>query len=151
MKAARGAALAELDFALKQAEVLALTTDEQKELRFRTCIAMAERARGGGNSATAHSIHDALRVAETPFGLLHNRDWIERARSAGARAITACRDHGPPRCSCWRYTRELLHDIRRTYGDRSPEGWAAIRLWEALEELESESRRESNGDERLIV
>jgi hypothetical protein len=35
-----------------------------------------------------------------------------------------------------------LYSVGASFGKRSPEGWAAIRVWESLEELELASRPE---------
>jgi hypothetical protein len=64
---------------------------------------------------------------------------------AETKGIAACRRHTTPQCACWKSARESLYTIRESFGARSPESWAALRVWEALEEIELSSRPEHEG------
>jgi hypothetical protein len=61
---------------------------------------------------------------------------------SGSKAIAECRRHMPPHCSCWRDAREALWHIRSSFPERSPEAFAAMQVWESLEDLEFSSRPE---------
>jgi hypothetical protein len=89
-------------------------------------------------------VHD-LGYALTPFGLLADRAWFQKELKAATNAIAACRRHLPPQCSCWRDARASLYSIRESFGEKSPESWATLRVWEALEEIELSSRPERTG------
>jgi hypothetical protein len=54
---------------------------------------------------------------------------------AGTKGIVACRRHITPRCACWKSARESLYTIPESFGERSPQSWVALRVWEALEEM----------------
>ena len=84
-------------------------------------------------------IHD-LGYALTPFGLLPERTWFQTELQAETKAIAACRRHLPPDCPCWKEARENLYSVRQSFGEKSPESWAALRVWEALDEIELSPR-----------
>ena len=136
----RAASLEELTHILQH--VKGLSTGERNELALQSTIAAAERARrvpGQRHDPSARFIYD-LGYALTPFGLLHERAWFERELQAATQAIAACRRHTTPYCSCWKQARENLYDIRASFGERSPESWAALRVWETLAEIETAAR-----------
>jgi hypothetical protein len=132
----------ELQFIIDHAKELKLTPGEKNQLSVDLTCAMSQRARqveGRRDDPNSKLIHD-LGYACTPFGLLHERAWFQNELQTGTKAIAACRRHLPPECSCWREARENLYNIRASYGEKSPESWAALRVWEALGEIEMSSR-----------
>ncbi|MGB8064326.1 MAG: hypothetical protein WCF26_20730, partial [Candidatus Sulfotelmatobacter sp.] len=145
----RSATPEQLQYVIEHAKEFRLTTGERNELALQSTIAAAERARrvpGKRHDLSAQFIYD-LGYALTPFGLLHERAWFEKELQSATQAIAACRRHITPYCSCWKQARENLYDIRASFGERSPESWAAIRIWEALEEMELASRPERIGNQ----
>jgi hypothetical protein len=76
----------------------------------------------------------------TPYGLIE-REWINAQLRAGSQAIQRCKLHRPPECRCWSASRAVLWQARAN-GDKTPEGWAAARIYSFLEELELASRPE---------
>ena len=80
--------------------------------------------------------------AETPVGLLAHRIYYENLFTSGSAAISRCRNHKPPKCECWRSVRGALWGIQSHYGARSPEAFAATRIYSSLEELEVAARPE---------
>jgi hypothetical protein len=81
-----------------------------------------------------------LILVETPFGLVA-RSFVDDLLRDGSRSISRCRLHRPPNCACWSAQRALLFQASAG-GSRSPEGWAAMRIRAALEELEVSARPE---------
>jgi len=55
-------------------------------------------------------------------------------------AIARCSRHRPPLCQC-STNAEMLWSVQNRYGDRSPESYAAVEVWEAPEDIELSSRR----------
>lgn len=143
----RAATAAELEQIIGSAKDYKLTQSEREQLSLALTIqvAQARQSNGRREDPSARLIYD-LGYALTPFGLLAERAWFERELQAGTKAIAACKRHSPP-CSCWNQARENLYDIRASFGERSPESWAAIRIWEALEEMELASRPERIGNQ----
>jgi hypothetical protein len=135
---------AELQFIIDHARHFHLSDVEKNTASVKLTVEMAaERARlqrRPDNSAVF--IHRVLGYAETPHGLLANRDFFESEFKAGAVAISRCTRHRPPRCDCWRDAREMLWSISDRYGAKSPEAFAAQSIWESLEELEMAARPE---------
>jgi hypothetical protein len=124
-----------------------LTEGERNQLGLDLSICVAQRARrvnGRRDDPNSKFIHD-LGYALTPFGLLPDRAWYQKELQAATKAIAACRRHVLPQCSCWRRARENLYGIRESFGERSPESWAALKVWEALEEIEQSSRPTETG------
>ncbi|MGA8500906.1 MAG: hypothetical protein WB683_05115 [Candidatus Sulfotelmatobacter sp.] len=128
-------------------EILAcvkLTSGERNQLSVDLTVMMAQRSRRVNSKCedpSAKLIHE-LGYAETPFGLLYERAWFQKEFQTGTKAIAECRSHRPPHCSCWRETRESLWYVRSSFPERSPESLTALRIWEALEELEFATRPE---------
>ncbi|MGA7766035.1 MAG: hypothetical protein WCA27_07385 [Candidatus Sulfotelmatobacter sp.] len=138
----RGASPEELEYAITHAKDLILTDGERDQLGCDLSIAVARRAQqvdGRREDPSARLIYE-LGYAMTPHGLLAERVWFERELQNGTKAIAACRRHSPPQCSCWREVRENLYNVRASHGEKSPESFAAWRIWEALEEMELAER-----------
>ncbi len=93
----------------------------------------------------------SMGVLETPVGLLYGVERFVAQLRAGTKAITDCTDHHPPKCSCWRSQRDWLHSTRERFGERSPESYAALRVWNALEEIELNAFRPSVAPNRSDV
>jgi hypothetical protein len=134
----------EIQYILNHSRKFHLADWEQNALSVQLTVEMAAaRARLQRRPDTsAQFIHRVLGYAETPHGLLANRDWFENEFKAGAVAISRCTQHKPPRCNCWREFREMLWSVADRYGVKSPEAWAAKNIWESLEELEMAARPE---------
>ncbi len=134
----------ELQFIIDHRKELKLTEGERNQLAVDLTITMSQKARqlnGRREDENAIFIREILKLAKTPFGLIQ-REWFERRLQAGAEAIARCRNHHPPRCKCWAEERRILYNAQDVCGEKSPEGWAAMKLYEALEELETSSRPE---------
>lgn len=104
---------------------------------------MAQRARqvnGSRENPAAQFISQVLGLAETPYGTIE-RAWINHQLRTGAQAISRCKLHRPPLCSCWAASRVTLWQAQAS-GAKSPEGWAASRIYDFLEELELSSMPE---------
>jgi hypothetical protein len=133
----------ELEAILANAAALCLSLGEKNQLRVDLTMKMAQRARqvnGRRDDPNAQFIAQVLGYAETPRGLV-SRDWINSLLRAGSQAIMRCRNHRPP-CQCWAATRIALWQAQSIHGDKSPESWAAVRVYEALQDLELSSRPE---------
>jgi len=142
----RSATPEELEFIIAHEE-FKLTDGERNQIACDLTISMSQLARqvsGRHEDPSGRLIHD-LGYAVTPFGLLPDRAWYQNQLQAATKAISACRRHLPPQCACWREARASLYSIRESFGERSPESWAALRVWEALEEIELSSRPERTG------
>jgi hypothetical protein len=106
-------------------------------------IIAAQRARqinGRRQDPNAQFIAQVLGYTETPYGLIE-REWINAQLRAGSQAIQRCRSHKPPQCGCWSASRAILWQARAN-GEKTPEGWAAVRIYAFLEELEVASMPE---------
>jgi hypothetical protein len=135
----------ELQDIISHAKDFDLTSGERNLLGVELSVAIAQRIRGLDGRRQDHPsdrlIHD-LGYAQTPFGLLYDRASFQRQMQSGSKAIAECRRHTPPHCECWRETREALWYIRSLFQERSPEAFAAMQVWESLEDLEFSSRPE---------
>jgi hypothetical protein len=119
-----------------------LTDGEKNQIACDLTIAMSQRAREVNRRREdpgARFIHDTLGLTVTPYGLIE-REWYEGQLKAGAEAIKRCRNHRPPRCPCWSEARQLIFDAQSVYGLKSPQAWAATKVYEILDELEVASR-----------
>ncbi|MGD1082495.1 MAG: hypothetical protein ABR881_29615 [Candidatus Sulfotelmatobacter sp.] len=137
----RSATPEELQFIITSAK-FKLTEGERNQLSVDLTIAIAQRTRQGNGrceDASARFIHDTLGMASTPWGLVE-RAFFESQLRSGAEAIVRCLRHRPPRCQCWVSSRNALWHTAHTHGERSPEAYTALKVWEALEELEFSSR-----------
>jgi hypothetical protein len=140
----RSATPDELQFVIDNAKRFKLTDVERNQLCVDLTLALSQRSRmmnGKREDVSARLISD-LGYAQTPCGLLADRSWYQDQLLAGTKAIAACQRHLPPQCACWRSIRESLYGIRSSFTDTTPEGWAALRVWESLEEIELSSRPE---------
>jgi hypothetical protein len=138
----RSATLDELQFIIDHAKQFKLTDFERNHIACGLTIAMSARAsqlNGRRVDPSAKLIAD-LGYAQTPFGLLAERAWFQTELEIGTKAIAACERHQPPQCECWKRTREAQYEVRVAFGERSPQSWAALRVWEAMEELEVSAR-----------
>lgn len=131
-------AIAELEAILANAKELKLTKGEREQLALLASISVAASFAPPRVDPFVYR----LDYAETPVGLLHNRAWFDTLFKKAAQSIRSCKRHCPPRCECWRDWRTTLYDIRKQYGDQSPEAFIALRIWQALEDIEIASRPE---------
>jgi hypothetical protein len=141
LKGNRPASMRELEYVLQNAELLKLSASGKEQLRAflrRTCANHVHGLPVGNDNG--------LNLVETPFGPLLNPDWIEQWRRAALRQIESCPAHQPPRCRCWIEVRERLWDLRKQFGDGSPENWCAQRVWSDLEHIEKWSQRKGNAN-----
>lgn len=140
----RDATVAELQYALDNYRQFHLSDNQRNQLSVdMTLTAAAGRARAEHRSDdNSHYMLHKLDYAETPWGLLANRSFFERVFKDGSATISRCSNHRPPKCECWRGAREILWAIQSHYGARSPEVFAATRLYQSLEELEIAARPE---------
>lgn len=133
------ASVPELEWVLERAKQFNLSVRQRNDISLRVTIALAGRGRPAAHRDAG--LFAQLDLVDIPgIGLLNHKSWWDRELRSGAQAIANCKDHRPPRCQCWRTARERLWHIQDRYGSRSPEAWAATRLWESLEELEEASR-----------
>ena len=143
----RSATPEELQEIIARADELRITSGERNQLGVDLSICVAQRARqvsGRREDPSSKLIHD-LGYAQTPFGLLADFAWYQKELQTATKAIAACRRHLPPQCACWGEARASLYSIRESFGERSPESWAALRVWEALGEIELSSRPKRTG------
>jgi hypothetical protein len=140
----RTATAEELQEIIGRGKELKLTEGEREQLAVDLTIFISQRtlqANGKRENPSSKLIHD-LGYTFTPCGLLADRAWFQNELQAGTKAIAACRRHLPPECACWKEAREKLYGVRQAFNERSPESWVALRVWEALEEIEMSSRPE---------
>jgi hypothetical protein len=138
----------ELQFIIDHRKELDLTDGERNQLGVDLTIAVsrARQVNGRREGLSARFIHQTLKLGQTPFGLIA-RECFELQLKSGAEAIIGCRHHHPPRCKCWAEARRKLADAQTAFGEKSPEAWAVMKLYEALEELETSSRPERESEE----
>jgi hypothetical protein len=141
----RSASPEELQHILDNAKRFALTSWERQQISVDLTIAMAARARavnGRRDDPSAEFVSRVLGLTETPHGFIE-RVWVHEQMRAGAEAIQRCRNHRPPRCQCWSAVRAILWQASAS--EKTPEAWAAQRIYDLLEELELGSRPERAG------
>jgi hypothetical protein len=122
---------------------LKLTEGERNQISVDITLAVAQRSRrmnGWREDENAKFISQVLGYAETPHGLVE-RSFIADILREGAANIQRCRLHRPPLCDCWSAQRAILWEARAG-GEKTPEGWVARRLFDALQDLETSSRPE---------
>jgi hypothetical protein len=139
----RSATPDELQYAIDHANEFKLADYQRNQLGVDLSLVIAQRSRGMNGrreDPNAQFIAQFLGYLETPVGLI-DRSFVENTLRVGSENIQRCRNHRPPRCSCWSAQRAILWEAS-AHGEKSPEGWAAVRLYEALEELETASRPE---------
>jgi hypothetical protein len=135
---------AELQYVIDHAKEFRLTDGERQQISVDVTIAMAQRARRMNerrDDPGARFIAQTLGLLPTPFGLVA-RSFIDDLLRDGARNIARCKRHQLPRCECWSAQRAILWQAQSDHGTRSPESWAANRIYEVLEDLELSSRPE---------
>jgi hypothetical protein len=141
IKRQRSASPNELQFMIDHARDLGLTDGERNQIGVDLSIAMAQRARQANSrreSPSTEFLSQVLGYAETPHGLI-DRAWVNQQMRAGAQAIARCSNHRPPECQCWSVSRAILWQASSS-GPKTPEGWAAVRVYEFLADLELASR-----------
>jgi hypothetical protein len=139
----RAATPEELQHILDHSKELGVSEWERSQISVDMTIAMAQRSRQGNGrriDANAQFIAQVLGYAETPYGLIE-REWINAQLRTDSQAIQRCRSHKPPVCQCWSASRATLWQARAN-GDKTPQGWAAVRIYSFLAELELASRPE---------
>jgi hypothetical protein len=122
---------------------LKLTEGERNQIGVDLTLLLAQRSRrmnGWREDESAKFISQVLGYAETPHGIIP-RSFIADILRDGASNIQRCRRHLPPMCDCWSAQRAILWEARAG-GEKTPEGWAARRLFDALENLETATRPE---------
>jgi hypothetical protein len=128
---------------------LMLSYTEETELRNVATRLLADRhiaeARAGNNEFILRNLH----TFATPYGDLSQSEVtrLEQIRLKAIQAVKICTDHQRQRCSCWREAREALFEIRRSAGEKSAFGMAALAVWNAIEEYERTHRRVANPEE----
>ena len=134
---------AELQQIISNAKEYKLTPGERNQLSVDLTmqIAQARQSNGRREDPNERFIAQVLGFVETPFGLVE-REWVDGLLRDGARNIARCKRHNPPICECWSSQRAILFQTQSSHGEKSPEGWAATRIYATLEELELASRPE---------
>jgi len=122
----------ELQHIIDHSKDLGLTDGERNFIGVELSIAVAKRTRqvNGRENPSAEFISKVLGLAETPYGLI-SREWVNQQMRTGSQAIARCRNHRPPECACWASLRQASAS-----GAKTPEAWAAARVYEFLAELE---------------
>ncbi len=122
-----------------------LTLNERDQLSVDLTIqlAQARQTRDRRDSPNDRFIAQVLSLVETPFGFVE-RSFAEELLRAGSQNVYNCGRHQPPRCNCWCPQRVYVCQVLGEYGEKSPEGWAAMRVWALLEELECSARTKTH-------
>jgi hypothetical protein len=139
-----------LQYVLDNSKKFELTSYDREKLGLDLSIAVAAKmraARGIHANPSAEFLSSVLGVEETPMGLLSEAQWFREELRVASKEITSCRQHKPPRCTCWAASRGRLYAVRQACGDRSPEGYTALKLWTALEDLEKSSQRGTGAED----
>jgi hypothetical protein len=141
----------ELQRIIGQSKDLGLTDAERTFIGVELSLAVAQRTRqvNGRANPSAEFISKVLGLAETPYGLI-SREWVNQQMRTGSQAIARCRNHRPPDCACWADSRAILWQASAS-GAKTPEAWAAARVYDLLADLElaSSARRVFRGDQSL--
>jgi len=126
---------------LNDAKKYGLTGGERDQLSLDLTIAIAQARQNNGkpDDPNARFIAQVLGLLDTPFGLVE-RSFVDDLLRAGSQNIAQCKRHQPPKCQCWSAQRDILWHAQTSNGEKSPEAWAAKRIYEALEDMESASR-----------
>jgi hypothetical protein len=112
---------------------------DQLSLDLTITIAHARQNNGRREDPNARFIAQVLGLLETPFGLIE-RSFVDDLLRSGSQEIAQCKSHQPPKCRCWAGQRAILWQAQDSNGEKSPEAWAAKRIYEALEDLELAAR-----------
>jgi hypothetical protein len=131
----------ELEAILANAKDLRLTPGERNQIGFDLSIFVAHRARqieGRRDDPNERFIAETLGLISTPawFGRARVGRWTATRRRSD---IARCPRHKPPGCGCWSSQRAILWQVQSAHGDKSPEGFAAAKIYASLEELETAS------------
>lgn len=139
----RSATPEELQFIIDHAKQFGLSVFQRDRLGVDMTITMSAKMREaqGVKEDPLSLLLRSMGVLETPAGLLYNVERFVSQLRAGTKAIMECRDHRPPSCACWRSQRDWLYEVRVNHGEGSPECYAALRVWNKLEEIELTARR----------
>lgn len=132
----RPATLAELNWIFENAKVLKLASWEKDQLGVLQTILVAERMHPSKPEDANAQLFASLGIAITKAGLLYEPEWFLAELRNGLQSIANCINHRPPRCQCWRESRDRLYGIRERYSEQSPESLVSMRIWEQLEEAE---------------
>lgn len=145
----RGALADELQQIISDAKEYRLTPGERNQLSVDLTmqIAHARQSNGRRDNPGERFIAQVLGLIETPYGLLA-RSFIDDLLRAGSENISRCRLHCPPLCDCWSRQRAILFQASANE-EKSPEGWAATRIYSALEELEMATRPERQANSTM--
>lgn len=137
----RSATPEELEWAISHAKALMLSDYERNELGVALSIIVAQRAKrlDRPDNPAAEFLSKVLGMGETPHGLIP-REWVNRQMQMGSQAIARCRNHRPPECHCWAESRSIL--FQAIARPKTPESWAAERIYSFLGQLEFASRPE---------
>lgn len=137
----RSACPEQLEQILTDAKNYRLTQCERDQLSLDLTIAIAHARQNNGRreDPNARFIAQVLGLLETPFGLIEG-SFVDDLLRAGSENIARCKRHQPPKCQCWSAQRAILWQAQSVNGEKSPEAWAARRIYDALEELEPASR-----------
>jgi hypothetical protein len=137
----RSASPEQLQQILNDTRKYRLTQCERDQLSLDLTIAIAHARQNNGKreDPNARFVAQVLGLLETPFGLIE-RSFVDDLLCAGSQNIARCKRHQPPKCQCWSAQRAILWQAQSANGEKSPEAWAARRIYDALEELELASR-----------
>ena len=131
----------ELQSIITNAKEYGLTRSEQDQLSVDLTmqIAQARQTRSERDDPNNRFIAHVLHLLDTPFGIV-DRSFAEELLRAGSQNIYHCRRHQAPRCDCWSQQRVYVWQVVGEHGEKSPEGWAAMRVYALLEELECSAK-----------
>ena len=148
LRRTRSASAEELQQILSREREFILTNIQRDQVAIDLTIVMAARARqanGPRENPTDEFISKVLGYSETPHGLIE-RGWVNAELRAGSQAILRCKNHRPPDCQCWAAVRASLWQAGSA-GEKTPQAWAASKIYEFLTELECASRPEPGASE----
>jgi hypothetical protein len=133
----RVASAAELEFILSNSAALRLTLGGKNQLSLDLTIqiAQARQSNGRRKDPNARFVAQVFGLLPTPFGLVE-REFVEGQLRSWAQAISRCKLHRLPLCSCWASQRAILWQVQSAHGERTPEFWTATRVYAFLEDLE---------------
>jgi hypothetical protein len=124
---------------------LMLSYVEESELRNVATRLLADRHIAEIRGRNDEFIARILNTFRTPYGDLSQAEVtrLEQLRLQAIQAVKACTEHQRQRCGCWKDAREALFEIRRTLGEKSAFGMAALAVWNTIEEF-ARNRTEPN-------
>lgn len=142
LAAERSATPEQLQYIIDHVHEFDLSTYQRDKIALQMTIAIAAKlrqARGVREDPTSELLR-SMGILETPFGLLYGAERFAAELKSGTKAIMDCRTHRPPLCRCWLASRDWLYCIRQGFDQRSPEAYAAIKVWHALGDIEALER-----------